>query len=150
MEMGQAFDVLRKVIFAALSVMIVIVAMAEARAHDGHVITNAQYGLPMTQVKPMGRMTQGYAGSAYLYGMNRLGIGQYFLDEINCCKMSGDGMDCHLTQVTDVKLVPGGYEFEGEFIPEAEVTVSPDDNYYRCVKPGAAKSHCAFAPPQGF
>lgn len=96
-------------------------------------------------MKPMGKI-QGAPGWAFLHGMDRT---KPNLPVVNCCLLGGNG-DCQLFPEEGVSIVPGGYRLkDGEFIPEAETTVSPDENYYRCQHPGAI-SHCFFAPPQGF
>lgn len=72
---------------------------------------------------------------------------------INCCKFSGAGTDCYEMAAELVKNVSGGYDFAGEFVPAAEVTISPTDDdgearYWICRKPGKP-AHCAFVPPRG-
>jgi hypothetical protein len=97
-------------------------------------------------MKAMGRMEGTNAGYSWLYGMDRTDAN---LNVVNCCK-HGDGGDCIFYPVEGVKLVDGGYLLQdGEFIPEREATVSPDENYYRCQHAGKV-SHCFFAPARGF
>jgi hypothetical protein len=111
----------------ALVLALVLVATGAA-AHD---------------MKAMGKFG-GYQDQ-YLYGMNR---NDPDLSVMNCCKYNGNG-DCQLFPETGVKIVPGGYLLtDGEFIPEREATVSPDENYYRCKYEGKP-SHCFFAPAAG-
>jgi hypothetical protein len=96
-------------------------------------------------MKPMGVM-QAWGSMAFLYGMNR---DDPNLNVVNCCLLGGDG-DCKLYPEEGVSIVPGGYQTkDGEFIPEREATVSPDEHYYRCQHAGK-KSHCFFAPARGF
>lgn len=96
-------------------------------------------------MKAMGVM-EPWGNFAWLHGMNR---DDPNLNVINCCKYGGGG-DCFLYPEENVSIVPGGYQTQdGEFIPEREATVSPDEHYYRCQHPGK-KSHCFFAPARGF
>jgi hypothetical protein len=97
------------------------------------------------EMKPMGTM-EPWGNFAFLHGMNREDPA---LTVVNCCKYGGDG-DCFLYPEENVSIVPGGYQTkDGEFIPEREATVSPDEHYYRCQHAGK-KSHCFFAPARGF
>jgi hypothetical protein len=91
-----------------------------------------------------GHMAQGYSGQ-YLWG-HRIGAP---LDsgKINCCLLDGDG-DCRRVPVSHVEPVDGGFEVDGEFIPEAEVTLSPDGRWYKCQHDGQP-SHCVFGTKAG-
>jgi hypothetical protein len=103
------------------------------------------YAVEAHNMKAMGRI-QGPADWAYLYGMNRK---DPELTVINCCLLGGNG-DCQLFPEEGVQYVNGGYLLkDGEFIPEREATVSPDENFYRCQHAGQV-SHCFFAPAKGF
>ena len=123
--------------------------VARAMAHEGHTITNSQYVVPqgdnVVQQKEQGRFS---SSGDYLFGIQRDRTSERYGQTVNCCQYGGDG-DCQIMRVEGVKIVPGGYEVDGEFIAEAETTASPDDNYYRCQHAGKP-SHCFFAPPQGF
>jgi hypothetical protein len=109
----------------------------------------------------MGRW--GTHGSAeYLYGRK---IGNVSPEPINCCLYAGDDGkgrgDCKAIPEENVKIVPGGYEWEGEFISHENTNVSPQHphtgeyGYYGCKHDkypgfeGNPKSHCFFAPPRG-
>lgn len=97
--------------------------------------------------QPMGHI-QG-TGYQYLYGMKIGGL----KDLINCCLYKTEGGilgDCKLVLEKDVKQTSEGIVFaDGELVKNEDITVSPDENYYRCKSP-ETPSHCAFAPPQGF
>lgn len=132
---------------AAVIGMMVFGAFSVALAHEGHTVTNAQYQLQLQRNRAMGRIQAGGSSAdIYLYGMNRMDPD---LNVINCCLLTGMG-DCKIVPLEGVRVVPGGYEWQGEFIPEREATISPDDNYYGCKHNGSVKAHCFFAPPQGF
>jgi hypothetical protein len=98
----------------------------------------------------------------YLYGRQ---IGSRDPGRINCCLYAGDdgkgAGDCKAIPEENVKIVPGGYEWDGEFISHEDTNVSPQHphtgeyGYYGCkhaknvgfgTNPGA---HCFFAPPRG-
>jgi hypothetical protein len=100
--------------------------------------------------------------SEYLYGHkigNPLDAGP-----VNCCLYKSEPYgkgDCRQLADVDVKIVPGGYEWGGEFISHAETNVSPphphtgEFHFYGCRHdPGGyfgnnPKAHCFFAPPTG-
>lgn len=127
-----------------IAVIMLLMLSCYAFAHDGHTVTNVQYRLQMQRAKPIGRIQPGSAndGDSYLFGMNRE---DPQLNIINCCLLHGMG-DCQMVKAENVKVVAGGYEWQGEFIPEAEATVSPDDSFYGCKHKGKPRSHCFFAP----
>jgi hypothetical protein len=103
-------------------------------------------GADAHEMKAMGKRTVA-GGMNWLYGMNRMDDA---LTVINCCREGGDG-DCQLFPEEGVSYVKGGYLLKsGEFIPEREATVSPDENFYVCKHSYATKSHCFFAPAKGF
>lgn len=131
------------VIVTIVTTAFVVTTLAEA--HDGHKVTNAQYGLQNPDYKQQGRFG---VSQEYLYGVDRNRNSGTYMQTVNCCKYGGDG-DCQMIKLENVKVVAGGYEWQGEFIPESETTASPDDNFYGCKHPGAT-SHCFFVPPQGY
>jgi hypothetical protein len=101
----------------------------------------------------------------YLYGI-RVDASDNL--KVNCCKYRGDGQqeqegagDCRKVADKDVKIVPGGFVWEGDFIPYARTNISPVDPvdgeyyFYACKHPKGSywgdnpKPHCFFHPPNG-
>jgi hypothetical protein len=85
-------------------------------------------------------------------------------DKVNCClyrSEPGGRGDCRQLNDRDVKFVPGGYLWDGEFIAHAETNVSPphphtgEYHFYACKHDKGSiygdnpKVHCFFAPPTG-
>ncbi len=100
--------------------------------------------LPARAHQLMGRLGDFY-GSKYLYG-HKIGT-PADAAAINCCKLGGDCRELH-----GVRVVDGGYEAEGYFVPASEVTVSPQDEdgeyrWWGCRYEGQPWQ-CFFAPPR--
>ena len=100
--------------------------------------------------------------SDYLYG-HKIGNAPD-VGPVNCClyrSPEGKIGDCRQIDEAQVKIVPGGYEWDGEFIPHSETNVSPkhphtgDYHFYACKHDAGGpwgpnpKTHCFFAPPRG-
>jgi hypothetical protein len=77
----------------------------------------------------------------------------------NCCREGGAG-DCQRLDPRDVKIVPFGFEWDGEFIAYWDANISPIDpvtgesEFYGCkhVKGSSqytGKAHCFFYPASG-
>jgi hypothetical protein len=94
---------------------------------------------------------------SYLYGKK---IDADTDDKINCCKFEGGG-DCKTLADSEVQVVPGGFIWEGDFIPYSRSNISPPDpvtgeyHYYGCKHPPNSmwgekpKPHCFFHIPSG-
>lgn len=61
-----------------------------------------------------------------------------------CCS----DRDCHAVPHSEVRLVPGGYSYRGEFIPEAKARIGKDADYHVCFYP-EGKLICFFKPYSG-
>lgn len=92
----------------------------------------------------MGRMNSS-GGNIHLYGYNRLTK----IHNANCCLFQGpQGQpgDCRVYPVTGYRLVGDNFVMaDGEVIPQADASISPDDQAYRCKYDGQP-SHCLFIP----
>jgi hypothetical protein len=111
----------------------------------------------------MGHRTQSGVAE-YLYGKQ---IQDTTDGKVNCCKYRGDGVegndgdgDCRELKEEDVKIVPNGFVWEGEFIPFSRSTISPPNadgeyKFYACRHaPNIGwgpnpRTHCFFYPPNG-
>lgn len=63
-----------------------------------------------------------------------------------CCS----NRDCAPYPAKNVKQVPGGYVIEtGEFIENAKVKRSQDEEYHLCRHPTGSTIFCLYVPPQG-
>jgi hypothetical protein len=94
-------------------------------------------------------------GIDYLYGKK---IDDSTDNKINCCKYGGD---CRRLADSEVQVVPGGFIWEGDFVPYSRSNISPPDPvdgeyyYYGCKHPPNSmwgekpKPHCFFYIPSG-
>lgn len=93
----------------------------------------------------MGRMHGAPTGNTYLYGYNRLAKAH----NANCCLFEGpQGQpgDCKVYPLSGFRLEGGNFILaDGEVIPQAEASISPDDQAYRCRYDGQP-THCFFFP----
>lgn len=93
----------------------------------------------------MGKMNTTPQGSMYLYGYNRISK----VNDANCCLFQGpkgEPGDCKVFPITGYRLEGDKFILaDGEIIPQAEASISPDDQAYRCQHPGQP-SHCFFFP----
>lgn len=93
----------------------------------------------------MGRMEGSPGGSTHLYGYNRLNK----THNANCCLFQGpQGQpgDCKVYPITGFRLEGDKFILaDGEVIPQAEASISPDDQAYRCKYDGQP-THCFFFP----
>jgi hypothetical protein len=131
MNIDRAFLFIRNISFVC-ALLIMALLTTSVFAHD----------MQHAQMKGMGNLDE----LSFLHGMDRRNV---LLPMVNCCLLGGNG-DCKLYPEKGVQYVNGGYLLQdGEFIPEREATVSPDENFYRCKYDGQI-SHCFFAPAKGF
>jgi hypothetical protein len=104
-----------------------------------------------------------HGGPEYLYG-HKIGNPPDG-SKMNCCKYrdetTGATGDCRQLGEDQVKFVPGGYLWDGEFISHQDTNVSPphpatgEFHFYGCrhdagmLHGPSPKAHCFFAPPTG-
>jgi hypothetical protein len=93
----------------------------------------------------MGKMHGSPSGSTYLYGYNRLAKAH----NANCCLFQGpqgQAGDCKVYPLSGFRLEGDKFILsDGEVIPQAEASISPDDQAYRCKYDGQP-THCFFFP----